>query len=80
MQVGFLNNDAEDETQENFDYRLDFELDVCPFFKQDADVYQLQAVITVEEGILGVMSFATYIKNSKGEWLKINMYKHFMQI
>lgn len=73
MQIGFLNNETEEEGQENFDYKLDFEIDVCPFFKQDADYYQLQAVITVEEGILGVMSFATYTKNAKGEWLKINM-------
>jgi hypothetical protein len=72
MQVGFLNSET-DEEENHFDYKIDQLLDLSPFFKQDTDVYQLQAVVTVEEGVLGVVSFASYIRNSKNEWLKINM-------
>lgn len=72
MQVGFLNNENDDDSS-SFEYRIDHQIDLSPFFKQDSDYYQLQAVVTVEEGVLGVMSFATYIRNSKNEWLKINM-------
>lgn len=73
MQVGFLNAELEDPAAYNFEYNIDFELDISPFFKQDSDTYTLQAIITIEEGILGVMSYATYIKNTKNEWLKVNM-------
>lgn len=72
LQIGFLNNEHDDESN-TFEYKIDHQLDLSPFFKQTSDFYQLQAVVTVEEGVLGVMSFATYIKNTKNEWLKINM-------
>lgn len=72
MQVGFMNSEN-DEEKTQFEYRIDQQLDLSPFFKQDTDFYQLQAVVTVEEGVLGVMSFASYIRNAKNEWLKINM-------
>ena len=72
MQVGFLNSDTDNE-QSLFDYKIDLTIDLCPFFKSESDIYELQAVVTVEEGVLGVMSFATYIQNTKKEWLKINM-------
>lgn len=72
MQVGFLNSEIEEDSN-SFDYKIDHQIDLSPFFKQDSDTYQLQAVVTVEEGVLGVMSFASYIRNSKNEWLKINM-------
>lgn len=72
LQIGFLNSENE-ENLNTFDYKIDLQLDFAPFFKQESDVYQLLAVVTVEEGVLGVMSFATYVRNAKNEWLKINM-------
>lgn len=71
LNIGFMTHDVEQ--KKVFGFQIDLEIDVTPFFKNDSGVYQLQSVVTVEEGILGIMSYAVYLKNTKSEWLKINM-------
>ena len=77
LHFGFLNSD--DKAANEFDYQVDLEFDISPFCQNlsthhEAELFQLQIVITIEEGLLGIMSYAVYFKNNKGEWLKINMY------
>jgi hypothetical protein len=77
LHFGFLNSD--DKNANDFDYQVDLEFDISPFCQnlstrnQEAEIFQLQTAITIEEGLLGIMSYAVYFKNNRGEWLKINM-------
>lgn len=77
LHFGFLN--SEDRLTNDFDYLIDLEFDIAPFCQvlsgqsKNKEMLELQVAITIEEGLLGIMSYAVYFKNTKNEWLKANM-------
>lgn len=72
LQIGFSANE-ETKTQHDLQFQLELEFDPSAFFKQPCHKYQLQSVVSLEEGVLGIVHYATYFRDASDGWLKSNL-------
>lgn len=73
LQIGL--SAGEGASASELDFQLDLEFDPAAFFKHPAQKYRLQAVVSVEEGILGIVHYAICFRDASGDgWLKSNLY------
>lgn len=73
LQIG-LSGGEDPQPGAELDFQLDLEFDPEVFFKHSAPKYRLQAVVSVEEGILGIVHYATCFRDGSDDgWLKTNL-------
>lgn len=60
LQVGFYMGD--EDVNQDYSYKIELVYDISPFCREDAQLFDLQSVVIIEEGALGIISYAVYFR------------------